>query len=109
MSPLFSRPIMILLSLCMLSGCSSPEEKFIDAATREGSVTDPKVLSCAADNLQKEMSEERFSKLVEELTLIADKKKDKGDASIKLMGAYTLATTACAVGNLLKLDDGKEK
>ncbi len=107
MSPLLSRPIIIFVSLCLLSGCASPKEKFIDAATREGSVTDPKVLACAADKLQKEMGDERFSKLVEELEMIADKKKDKGDASLKLMGAYTVATAACAVGDLLNLGGGE--
>lgn len=107
MNPLHICLLVFFTSVCLLSGCSSPKEKFIDAATREGSVTDPKVLACAADKLQKEMGEERFSKLVEELAMIADKEKDKGDASLKLMGAYTVATAACAVGDLLNLGGGE--
>ncbi len=104
-----SHLITAFIILGILAGCSSPKEQFIDAAIREGSVTDPKVLACAADKLQTEMGEERFLKLVEELSLIAENKKDKGDASLKLMGAYTVTTAACAVGDLFGLGGGKEK
>lgn len=109
MNKTWRQMILAFIILGILAGCSSPKEQFIDAAIREGSVTDPKVLACAADKLQAEMGDERFLKLVEELGLIADKKKDKGDASLKLMGAYTVTTAACAVGDLFGLGGGEEK
>ncbi len=97
--------IIILLSLGFLAGCSSPEEQFIEAAVKEGSVTDRKVLACAADKLKADLPEDQFQQLIEDLEMIADKKKSKGDASLKLMGAMTLATAGCAVSDFLGLGD----
>lgn len=109
MNKTWSHLILAFIILGILAGCSSPKEQFMESAIREGSVTDPKILACAADKLQAEMGDERFLKLVEELGLIADKKKDKGDASLKLMGAYTVTTAACAVGDLFGMGGEKEK
>lgn len=98
-----------LCTLLLLAGCSSPKEKFIAAAKHEDSVTDQNVLDCAAEKLQKEMPEDRFRELTEELQMIADQKKSKEDASLQLMASYTVATAGCAVGEILGLGDKKEK
>ncbi len=91
----------LLTAVLLLTACASPEERFAKAAAREGTVTDPEVLKCAGAKLKTQLGAEKFDKLIEELELIGAKKKSAADADLKLMGAMTVATGACAVSGAL--------
>lgn len=91
---------LIFSALFLLSACASPKERFVEAASKEGTVTDKKVLECAADKLQTKLSEEDFGQLVDQLEKISTKEMKTSDASPRLMGAMTVATGACAVSSI---------
>lgn len=97
MTRLLQKPVLLLAALLLVAGCASPEERFVEASVKSGTVTDRKVLKCAAAKLKKDLGTDQFGQLIQELELIAAKKKTPAEANMKLMGAMTVATGACAV------------
>lgn len=83
-----------LLIIIFFAGCSSPRDRFIDAAAA-GSANKKAAMECVADKLQKQLSPEEFEEITNDLVKINKKEMTPLGANLKLMGLMGIATLAC--------------
>ena len=94
-----TKVLVALLLVGFLAGCTSPRDRFIDAAM-EGKEKNKKnldLMECVADKLHKELSEEEFKEITEDLLKINKKEITPLEANLKLIAQLTVANLACKI------------
>ncbi len=96
---LLIKGLIILFLTSFLAGCSSPRDRFIDAALdgKNNSKVVIAVMECVADKLHKELSLEEFEELTNDLIKINKKEISRLEANLKLMGMMAVANLSCKI------------
>lgn len=84
----------LLLLIIFFAGCSSPRDRFVDAATA-GNESKKAAMECVADKLHKQLTPEEFEEITNDLVKINKKEITPLGANLKLMGLMSIATLTC--------------
>ena len=97
------RSVTIVLNLLLISvfmiGCSSPRDRFVDAAMegKEKNKKNLELAECVADRLHKKLNKEEFKEITEDLIKINKKEITPLEANLKLIGMMGVANLACKI------------
>ena len=96
MSFLFKGSIIFIFTV-FIAGCSSPRDRFIDAALgdKSNSKENIETMECVADRLQKKLSPDEFEEITNDLIKINKDEISPLEANLKLMGLMAVANIAC--------------
>lgn len=94
-----TKGLVVLLISVFIAGCSSPRDRFIDAAMegKEKNKKNKEMVGCVADRLHKELSIEEFKEITEDLLKVNKKEITLLEANLKLIGMMTIANLACKI------------
>jgi hypothetical protein len=94
-----AKVLVALFALVFVTGCSSPRDRFIDAAMegKEKNKKNQELMECVADKLNKELSDEEFKEITEDLLKINKKEISPLEANLKLIAKLTVANLACKI------------
>jgi PBP1b-binding outer membrane lipoprotein LpoB len=91
--------LVVLIISMLIAGCSNPRDNFIDAAMegKEKNKKNQDLMECVAVKLQKELSDEEFKEITEDLLKINKKEITPLEANLKLIAQLTVANLACKI------------
>ena len=94
-----TKGLVVLLLSIIIAGCSSPRDRFIDAAMegKEKNKKNKELVGCVADRLHKKLSPEEFKEITEDLLKINKKEITPLEANLKLIGMMAVANLACKI------------
>ncbi|MGV7221390.1 MAG: hypothetical protein ACQ9MH_07690 [Nitrospinales bacterium] len=94
-----TKVLVILYVSVFMIGCSSPRDRFVDAAMegKENNKKNLKLAECVADRLHEKMNTEEFQEITEDLIKINKKEITPLEANLKLLGMMGVANLACKI------------